>query len=232
MKKILSALLAVVLAATMAASAYAEELQGSEGWAVSFTTADKMASNFSSSVMDDEVKGIQPGDAITFTVTLRNDNSSETDWYMTNKVLHSLEDRSHAGTKGGAYAYRLTYRGPGGTRTLYDSDTVGGEQIGQGGEGLHEATGALQNYFYLDTLKRGQTGVVTLRVALDGETQGNSYQDTLADLQMNFAVEKIGKVVKTGDETRLWPLYVLMLGSGALLLVLSVRDLRQRKREG
>ena len=26
-------------------------------------------------------------------------------------------------------------------------------------------------------------------MALDGETQGNSYQDTLADLQMNFAVE-------------------------------------------
>ena len=26
-------------------------------------------------------------------------------------------------------------------------------------------------------------------MALDGETQGNDYQDTLADLQMNFAVE-------------------------------------------
>ena len=32
-------------------------------------------------------------------------------------------------------------------------------------------------------------GIITLEVALDGETQGNSYQDTLADLQMNFAVE-------------------------------------------
>ena len=31
--------------------------------------------------------------------------------------------------------------------------------------------------------------MITLEVALDGETQGNDYQDTLADLQMEFAVE-------------------------------------------
>ena len=105
--------------------------------------------------------------------------------------------------------------------------------MGPGGVGLHEATGALQNYFYLDSLKTGQSGTITLYVALDGETQGNSYQDTLADLQMNFAVEKVGnrKVVKTGDETRLLPLYVAMLGSGVPLLVMSVQDLR-RRREG
>lgn len=34
--------------------------------------------------------------------------------------------------------------------------------------------------------------MVTLKVVLDGETQGNTYQNTLASLQMNFAVEKAG----------------------------------------
>ena len=57
------------------------------------------------------------------------------------------------------------------------------------GEGLKEATSSLKEYFYLDTLSRNQSGVITLEVALDGETQGNDYQDTLADLQMEFAVE-------------------------------------------
>lgn len=233
MKKVISMLLAMLLVAAVSASAFAEELKGGDGWSVTFTTADKMASTFSTGAMSDAIKGIQPGDAITITVALKNDNASETDWYMTNKVLHSLEDRSHKNTKGGAYTYRLTYRGPGGERTLYDSDTVGGDSVGPGGVGLHEATGALQNYFYLDSLKTGQSGTITLYVALDGETQGNSYQDTLADLQMNFAVEKVGnrKVVKTGDETRLLPLYVAMLGSGVPLLVMSVQDLR-RRREG
>ncbi|GFI58845.1 hypothetical protein IMSAG025_02309 [Muribaculaceae bacterium] len=36
--------------------------------------------------------------------------------------------------------------------------------------------------------------MVTLKVVLDGETQGNTYQNTLASLQMNFAVEKTGTV--------------------------------------
>ena len=41
----------------------------------------------------------------------------------------------------------------------------------------------------LDTLAKGDKGRITLEVELDGETQGNDYQNTLADLQMNFAVE-------------------------------------------
>ena len=78
---------------------------------------------------------------------------------------------------------------------MFDSDTVGGEydsvddMLTHMGEGLHSATNALKDYFYLDTIHNGEGGYITLEVALDGETQGNDYQDTLADLQMNFAVE-------------------------------------------
>ena len=77
-------------------------------------------------------------------------------------------------------------------QTLFDSDTVGGENgttVEETLEGLHGATSALKDFFYLDTVNNGEGGIITLEVALDGETQGNSYQDTLADLQMNFAVE-------------------------------------------
>ena len=114
---------------------------------------------------------------------------------MRNEVLYSLEDRStNKETSGGAYTYRLVYTDKDGeVNTLFDSDTVGGESaddtISRMGEGLKSATNALKDYFYLDTLAKGAGGVVTLEVALDGETQGNHYQDTLADLQMDFAVE-------------------------------------------
>lgn len=59
------------------------------------------------------------------------------------------------------------------------------------GIGLHEATKELERQFFLvDTLSKGQTGKVELTVTLEGETQGNDYQDTLADLTMEFAVER------------------------------------------
>ena len=84
---------------------------------------------------------------------------------------------------------------------LYSSETVGGEDTA-GGEGLHQATGALEDYFYLGRLESGEEGRVLLTVELEGETQGNDYQDTLARLQMNFAVEEVepNTVVEQGED--------------------------------
>lgn len=203
-----------------------------------------MESNFRTADMDDAVSGLQPGDTITFELDLKNENSTATDWYMTNKVLYSLEDRSaNRGTAGGAYTYVLSYKDHNGEETLlFSSDTVGGENISAGGEGLHEATGALEDYFYLDTLTTGQVGSISLVVSLDGETQGNDYQDTLADLQMNFAVElnvtpteeeqsRRTNIIKTSDESDLGGLFAAMTVSGVLLLGMAVYSLRQGRKE-
>ena len=114
---------------------------------------------------------------------------------MTNKVLSSLEDtrEDHEGLSGGAYTYILKFKNTatGEEKTLFSSDIVGGDNVSAAGEGLHEATDALKDWFYLDTFANGEGGVLSLRVALDGETQGNDYQDTLAELSMQFAVELI-----------------------------------------
>ena len=236
MKKIISILLALLVVAGLPQAAYADHLKGKDGWNVRYTGGGKMESNFRTADYNDPVAGLEPGDDITFTVSLKNENSAETDWYMTNEVLHSLEDRGQ-GAAGGAYSYTLRFKGPSGERLLYDSDTVGGELVAKAGEGLHQATSALENYFYLDTMKSGESGSVTLVVALDGETQGNGYQDKLADLQMNFAVEQKGTVVKTrgvqtgDDRMQLVPVYVAMLLGGAVLLYVTVRALRRYRRE-
>ena len=72
-------------------------------------------------------------------------------------------------------------------------------------------------------------------MGLDGETQGNDYQDTLADLAMSFAVELDGEtrpfVVQTGDEGKLPLYYVIMAVSGVLFLILAIDGLRYRKKE-
>ncbi len=238
-KRMIAFLLCFVLTGALSVSARAESFAGGDGWQVAFTETHEMDSTFRTAELDDAVSGLQPGDDITFQLTLRNDSELGTDWYMTNRVLYSLEDRSsNAATSGGAYSYYLSYAdAEGAERVLFSSDTVGGEHASAAGEGLHEATNALQDFFYLDTLASGETGHITLRVALEGETQGNDYQDTLADLAMNFAVELKDNgpepgtpriIVQTGDRRNLLPYYAAMTVSGILLLILAIGNVRRR----
>lgn len=169
-------------------TALAEDRQGAAGWQVTFN-GKNMDSNFTSGKMSDEVNAMQPGDSVELTVTIRNDFDGQADWYMKNEVLESLEDAGDAA--GGAYDYLLTYTDIAGTTTtLYSSEKFGGEgRIN--GVGLHGATTTLKDYFYLDRMGGGDSGTVKLKVALDGETLVNDYQNTLARLQMDFATELV-----------------------------------------
>ena len=180
----------VLLAGTLIcapAAARAETLTSERN--ISFTSDNKLSEDRSAADLNSAVYELQPGDDITITLNLKNDNASAANWYMTNEVLQSLEETAGSGASGGAYEYELTYTDPAGAReVLFTSDTVGGENSSSR-VGLKAATSGLEDFLYLDTLSPGQRGVVTLRVALDGETQGNDYQNTLASLQMNFAVD-------------------------------------------
>lgn len=255
MKKITSFLLLGGLLASLPMTVCAETSYGGSDWKVTFTSEKKMESSFKTSDLDDTIYGMQPGDNAIIELKLRNENNTTTDWYMTNEVLYSLEDRSaNSATGGGAYTYRLIYTDKNGDETtLFDSDTVGGDELSGRREGLREATAALEDYFYLDTFKKGEGGKILLEVALDGETQGNDYQRTLADLQMNFAVElapspreetedeiinrqtrvdgRRTTIVQTGDESRMTPFVVASSVSGVLLLALSMYGAVEKKRE-
>lgn len=237
---------------------HAEHYEGDPDWAVSFTGTG-MESNFKTADINDAIYNLQPGDSIDISLTLKNASAESVDWWMTNKVLRSLEDTQEV-AKSGGYTYVLSYQPHGEARqTLYSSDTVGGEKDVSAGEGLHEAADALGDYFYLDTLHTGEQAYIYLSVALDGETQGNAYQDTLADLTMNFAVEVAGpsnpphevdeerppseetpsedstqerrQPPKTGDETNLMLYVMISLVSGLGLLALALISGWKSKRE-
>jgi len=251
-KRFLCFVTAALLMAAVPLTAYAEDYQGARDWTVSFD-GKKMNSNFNSAEMTEDILNIQPGDSITLQVNLKNNSEKKADWYMTNEVLQTLED-SNASAEGGAYTYILTYHDPAGEETvLYSSEVIGGENIDAGkDEGLHQATAGLEDYFYLDRLLVEESAYISLYVQLDGETQGNAYQDTLARLQMNFAVEKvndetiteyvtqtinktetvvISNVVKTGDESPVVLFSVLLLGCGILLFVLALKVMQNRRGE-
>lgn len=237
-KKMVCWVLMFVLLASMSTAVYGETVKSDKNWQVIFTQEKNMQVTPENLDFSDDIYGLQPGDTAVIQLSLKNQNSGETDWYMTNQVIRSLED-SVTTANGGAYTYILTYTDKNGAeKTLFSSDTVGGETVGSAGEGLHEATDALKDYFYLDTLASGQGSAVTLQVTLDGETQGNGYQKTLADLKMNFAVElreadsnrKPASIVKTGDDTNLIPYFIAAGVCGVLLLALALYGVSSRKK--
>lgn len=189
-KKILCLAMTGLMLAGLHTSAYAKDYKGAEGWQVNFT-GSKMESNFESSDVTDQMSEIQPGDTIELTVELKNSDSGDTDWYMTNEVVQTLEE-AQASAEGGAYQYKISYVGSDTTETvIYDSQTVGGEGTSESGEGLKQVDSATDQYFYLGRLESGKSGKVHLTVGVEGETQGNGYQLTLAKLRMNFAAEKV-----------------------------------------
>ena len=260
MKKCISFLLALLLCGCLVPPCFGESFTGQAGMRVTLTADGTMESNLSAS---DRTTGLQPGDDITFTVRVDNKNPSRTEWYMKSQILRSLEDHS-AAASGGAYSFRLAFVSDGGEETvLFDSDTVGGSGENPAGQGLHAADNALRDYFYFATLAPGEGGTVTLFIALEGESQGNAYQDTLADLQMSFAAAIPGggsggdtdestdpedkpfpgdnrpdgnppqdvTIVKTGDDTRLFPFFAAMAASGLALLGLLLHALWRKHRK-
>ena len=238
-KRLFSFLLAFLLLCSFSVFAFAAPLAGN----VTFTAGGKMVEeNFN---VDQVFEALEPGDTAPYTVYIHNQHAKPTRWYMSNSVLRSLEESAAAGQiLGGAYSYKLTYEGPGGSQVIYDSSEkavgyVGGEGGANDPVGLHEATSNLEDYFFLDTLNSGESGTVVLTVKLEGETQGNIYQETAARIQMNFAVELKdagGKTSwQTGDENNLIPYYIGMVVAGLLFLYLAldaVTDRMYRKGRG
>ena len=229
-KKIFCLLLMLVVLSLMPLSASAESYD-SKDWYVTFTSGQKMNSNFDSGSIDSLVGGLQPGDTLNIRVRLKNEYSKTVDWYMKNEVLRSLETST---ASGGGYSYVLNYTHPNGSvDVLYSSDRVGGENPVANYEGLKEATSNLKDYFYLDSIAAGNAGYVDLTVTLDGETQGNDYQTKSADLTMRFAVEvpdttSRTTIVRTGDEYNLLPFYIAMAVSGLVFLYLALDSITDR----
>ncbi len=251
-KTLLCLFAAVICIMNLTVAVSAEEFNGSNSWNVEFD-GNKMKSNFKSSEMTEEIYQLLPGDIIHLQVEIQNSGSNAVNWYMTNEVLRSLEE-SQSAAEGGAYTYILTYVNSKNEETvLYSSESVGGEGSSAAGVGLNQATNSMEEYFFLDRLESGSKGTVYLTVGLDGETQGNGYQDTLARLRMNFAAEEEASISsrtrtphtatpggpetpdrnlpKTGDETNMLPYCIAALISGTVLLLFGLSALKKTREE-
>ena len=212
-------------------------------WKVTFN-GKTLTTNYKENVINEALKGMQPGDSATLEFTLENKHDTKAYWWMENKVLKSLEDGSVAA--GGAYSYELLYQPAGGKAiTIYSSNSVGGSaNTGTEREGLHEATEALKDdsldeeYFYLGEIEPGKEANITIKFKLEGETQANSYQDTLGKLRIKFAVELIEpkKIIITGDDSHLGfyiataSVSAVAVAASALYLIMSRKDGRKHEK--
>ncbi len=205
-------------------------------------TGKKMVSSFDSTSIAVSVAEMEPGDAVSFEVDIANNSKIATDWYMSNTVINSLEDAQSVAENGG-YTYILNYTPEGGSPIMiYSSSTVGGDSDELSseahlGHGLYEATNSLDDFFYVASLDPDATAKVSLYVSLDGESQGNIYQDTLAKLMMNFAVETPTETIKTRKTNKvqtgdvfLWGA-VILLGLGIFLLFFGFLKNRKNRNQ-
>lgn len=220
-------------------TAYADDYAGADGWKASFD-GSSINTNFTAGGLTEEAGSIQPGDSITLKVTAENKSDAGSEWYMSNEVLKSMEEGGPA--HGGAYSYKVSWKTGGTEKVLFESSRIGGEGDTQGY--LKGATDGLDEFFYLDHLDSGQSGLISIKVSLNGEAQVNTYQDALAKLSLDFAVEASEnrntsgnsggttenkptgnvKPVKTGDDAQiaLWGLLTACSGLGVISIVFLI----------
>lgn len=190
---VLGLILAVVLSLAAVTPAFAETIE--KEWTVEFT-GTAMTDQGSADIVK-ELRGMQPGDSAKFTVVMYEKSDKSADWYMKNKVLESMEKSLRSG---GSYSYKLTYTDPTGAQKVIITNEVVSGDTGTGAtKGLFDATEATGEYFFLDTLGPQACALMTLEVAIDGETHGNTYFDSAAQIQLQFAAEPTDKPGKEGD---------------------------------
>ena len=185
---------------------------------------------------------LEPGDTLTITYTYTNKDkeSDKTEWYLSNRILETLEEGAAAG---GGYSYTLVNHGKDtGDVTLFSSDAVGGQDKSID-EGLLQVNDAItgdgdEKFFHIDTLSYGESGTTQIIVKLEGESQPNSYFDKIGELGVAYAVEKIApegetiyKYVKTGDDNNLLLSAAIFLGA-VILLILAILSFRKDRKDG
>lgn len=213
----------LVCACILGFAATAHAQTESMNWNVTYSADKQMSSNYDEAVVSEKLSNLQPGDSFTMTFTLRNQYGESTDWYMASEAVKTLEEASSASD--GAYTYKLLFN----DTVIYSSDTVGGD----GANGFEEIGSATGQWFFLGKIDSAATGTVKLEMELDGETQGNSYMNTLGTLNVVFAVEDSvtgemtgGTLTKTNDPI-LIAAYAIGILAAAACLVYSLVSLRK-----
>lgn len=195
-KKLLNMVLALALtmAGLMGTGFSSSASTQTTGWDVTY---DGKGITSSYDVSKSTITSVMPGDTVIFDVDYKNTSDKSADFYLSTDIINSLEEKnidgSAANISGGAYSYKLSYTLNGTKTIIYDSQTVGGDNTTV--LGLNQIQGTLKNgegtYFDVGVVPAGGMGTVEIEIALDGNSQDNSYMEKLASLDVRFGVENV-----------------------------------------
>ena len=219
MKKIILCLsLMVLVLSSFTLNVYADD--ETQEYTVYYKDGAISSDDFSESTIGTILDSLEPGDSVTINITLKNASSRSVDWYMKNTS-------SNFDANNGIFTYRLSY----GSTDLYNSTTVGGEE----GQGIEGATDDFADeWFELGIQKPGESSVVTMYLALDGETLDYEYEIDSGSLTAEFELEEIPEahnvvehhtrivyIPYTGDTINL-NFYIIMEFAALILLAIVV----------
>lgn len=240
MTRSITLLLSLLMVLMMSQAAFAEPYSV-DGGTYTFN-GSQISNGAAASSIDAAIKDLEPGDTVSLTYKYVNKDSEseETDWYLNNQILDTLEDTK---ATGGGYSYKLVNHGKStGNVTLFDSNAVGGQDTSID-EGLKQVNKAItgdggEKFIYIDTLAYGEGGSTEIIITLEGESQPNSYETKTAELSVAYAVEKkvgeettIYKHVNTGDTTNIL-LPAIVFIAALVLLILSFKSIRKDRKDG
>ena len=229
-------LLTAAMALAMTSICYANEY--SVDYSCSYNGSE-ITTDLDQDEFDKILGALEPGDSIKYTATYSNDSDKDTYWYLKTSVLESLENGT---AEGSGYIGSLTNKNPdkNAPGVLFDNIQVGGSS-NVPIEGLKQLTTATGDYFCIGELKAGESGVVTMSVQFDGESENNAYEDTAGKLLLQFAVEDSNQEVtpqktpaastktKTGDSVNLLLMIALMTAALLAILLTIINYRRDRK---
>lgn len=255
----LALLVGLLVSGTMTAYATEKDVpDAKDNRRVVYTSAKEFSENFQKNEEElfEKFSAMQPGDTVMVSVELHNSNAALTHWYIKNEIAQSMR---YADDRGGAYTYKLTYKDSNGkTDVLYDSFVNGSKglkevdsmladdsdyfylgEIPSGKSGWIDLTVSLDGET-LGNAYQEQIAKLKLGFGVEEQPQGATQYRTVTRQVINDEVVYVTEdgvplagngLVKTGDETDLFPYVLAACLSGVLLLIVVFFSVKDRKKE-
>ena len=214
MKKLFSIIMVLLLALSLATTAFAAGSVTYEGSSKEFIFAP--GSKYSPTDLFSNFKDVMPGDTLTEQIVIKNDTSKKVKIRLYMRSLGAQEN-----TDDFLSQMNLTVKQVGNS-ILFAAPA--------------DETAQLSGWTYLGTIYSG--GEITLNVTLEVPiTMGNEFADDLGYIDWQFKVEELPvspddpRPPKTGDESNIFLYGGLMMFSLAALVVLLLTSKRKKEQE-